>query len=40
MNNKELAELHENINRAFDRLRLGKLDVHVRCAPFEPEWNT
>ena len=20
-------------------LRLGKLDVHVRCAPFEPEWN-
>jgi hypothetical protein len=20
-------------------LRLGKLDVHIRCAPFEPEWN-
>jgi hypothetical protein len=20
-------------------LRLGKLDVRIRCAPFEPEWN-
>ena len=20
-------------------LRLGKLDVLIRCAPFEPEWN-
>jgi hypothetical protein len=20
-------------------LRLGKLDVQIRCAPFEPEWN-
>lgn len=25
MNSKELGELHDNINRAFDRLRLGKL---------------
>ncbi len=20
-------------------LRLGKLDVHIRCAPFEPDWD-
>jgi hypothetical protein len=20
-------------------LRLGKLDVHIRCAPFTPEWS-
>lgn len=34
----EVVELTRDIIEQDMGLKLGKLDVHVRCAPFEPDW--
>jgi uncharacterized alkaline shock family protein YloU len=40
MKTDEVVEVTRAVIEQDMGLRLGKLDVHVRCAPFEPEWNT
>lgn len=35
----EVVEVTRDIIEEDMGLRLGKLDVQIRCAPFEPEWN-
>jgi len=40
MKTDEVVEVTREVIEQDMGLRLGKLDVHVRCAPFEPEWNT
>ncbi|HAJ34257.1 MAG TPA: hypothetical protein DCL15_01005 [Chloroflexi bacterium] len=35
----EVVEVTRDIIEQDMGLRLGKLDVQLRCAPFEPEWN-
>lgn len=35
----EVVEVTREVIERDMGLRLGKLDVHMRCAPFEPEWN-
>lgn len=35
----EVVEVTRDIIEQDMGLRLGKLDVHIRCAPFDPEWN-
>ena len=35
----EVVDVTRDIIEQDMGLRLGKLDVHIRCAPFEPEWN-
>lgn len=39
MKTDEVVEVTRDIIEQDMGLRLGKLDVHVRCAPFEPEWS-
>lgn len=39
MKTDEVVEVTRDIVEHDMGLRLGKLDVHMRCAPFEPEWN-
>ncbi len=39
MKTEEVVELTRDIIEQDMGLKLGKLDVHVRCAPFEPEWS-
>ena len=39
MKTDEVVEVTREVIERDMGLRLGKLDVHVRCAPFEPEWN-
>ena len=34
----EVMEVTRDIVQQDMGLKLGKLDVHVRCAPFEPDW--
>ncbi len=38
MKTDEVVEVTRDIIELDMGLRLGKLDVHMRCAPFEPEW--
>jgi hypothetical protein len=38
MKTDEVLELTRDIIEQDIGLKLGKLDVHVRCAPFEPDW--
>ena len=38
MKTDEVVEATREIIEQELGLRLGKLDVHMRCAPFEPEW--
>lgn len=38
MKTDEVVEVTRDIIEEEMGLRLGKLDVHMRCAPFEPEW--
>jgi hypothetical protein len=35
----EVVDVTRDIVEQDMGLRLGKLDVQLRCAPFEPEWN-
>lgn len=35
----EVVDVTRDIIEQDMGLRLGKLDVQIRCAPFEPEWN-
>jgi uncharacterized alkaline shock family protein YloU len=39
MKTDEVVEVTREVIEQYMGLRLGKLDVHVRCAPFESEWN-
>lgn len=39
MKTDEVCEVTRDIIEQDMGLRLGKLDVHMRCAPFDPEWN-
>jgi hypothetical protein len=39
MKTDEVVDVTRDIIEQDMGLRLGKLDVHVRCAPFDPEWN-
>lgn len=39
MKTDEVVEATCDIIEQDMGLKLGKLDVHVRCAPFDPEWN-
>lgn len=39
MKTDEVVEVTRDIIEQDMGLRLGKLDVHIRCAPFDPEWN-
>ena len=39
MKTNEVVEVTRDIIEQDLGLKLGKLDVHMRCAPFEPEWN-
>lgn len=39
MKTDEVVEVTRDIIEQDMGLKLGKLDVHMRCAPFEPEWN-
>ena len=39
MKTDEVVDVTRDIIEQDMGLRLGKLDVHMRCAPFEPEWN-
>ncbi|MBE2239773.1 MAG: hypothetical protein IAE81_18445 [Caldilineaceae bacterium] len=39
MKTDEVVDATRDIIEQDMGLRLGKLDVHMRCAPFEPEWN-
>ena len=39
MKTDEVVEVTREVIEQDMGLRLGKLDVHVRCAPFQPEWN-
>ncbi|MBV7331943.1 hypothetical protein KFU94_27680 [Chloroflexi bacterium TSY] len=39
MKTDEVVEVTRDIVEQDMGLRLGKLDVHMRCAPFEPEWT-
>lgn len=38
MKTDEVVELTRDIVGEDMGLKLGKLDVHIRCAPFEPDW--
>jgi hypothetical protein len=38
MKTDEVVEVTRDIIEQDMGLKLGKLDVHVRCAPFEPDW--
>lgn len=39
MKTDEVVDVTRHIIEQDMGLRLGKLDVHIRCAPFDPEWN-
>ena len=39
MKTNEVVEVTRDMIEQDLGLKLGKLDVHMRCAPFEPEWN-
>lgn len=39
MKTNEVVDVTRDIIEQDLGLKLGKLDVHMRCAPFEPEWN-
>lgn len=39
MKTDEVVDVTRDIIEQDMGLRLGKLDVHMRCAPFDPEWN-
>lgn len=39
MKTNEVVEVTRDIIEEDLGLKLGRLDVHMRCAPFEPEWN-
>lgn len=39
MKTDEVVDVTREVIERDMGLRLGKLDVHMRCAPFEPEWN-
>ena len=39
MKTDEVVEVTREILEENMGLKLGKLDVQMRCAPFEPEWN-
>lgn len=39
MKTDEVVEATRYIIEQDMGLKLGKLDVHMRCAPFDPEWN-
>lgn len=39
MKTDEVVDVTRDIIEDDMGLRLGKLDVHMRCAPFDPEWN-
>ena len=39
MKTDEVVDVTHDIVERDMGLRLGKLDVRMRCAPFEPEWN-
>lgn len=39
MKTDEVVDVTREVIEHDMGLRLGKLDVHMRCAPFEPEWN-
>lgn len=39
MKTDEVVDVTRDIIEQDLGLKLGKLDVHMRCAPFEPEWN-
>lgn len=39
MKTDEVVEVTRDIIEQDMGLKLGKLDVHMRCAPFDPEWN-
>jgi hypothetical protein len=38
MKTDEVVEVTRDIVEQDMGLKLGKLDVHVRCAPFQPDW--
>jgi hypothetical protein len=38
MKTEEIMEMTREVIQQDMGLKLGKLDVHVRCAPFEPDW--
>lgn len=40
MKTDEVVEVTRDIIEQDLGLKLGKLDVHMRCAPFEPDWAT
>jgi hypothetical protein len=40
MKTDEVVEVTREVIERDMGLRLGKLDVRMRCAPFEPEWNS
>jgi hypothetical protein len=40
MKTEEIVDLTREIIQEDLGLKLGKLDVHLRCAPFEPDWAT
>ena len=39
MKTDEVVDVTREVIERDMGLKLGKLDVRVRCAPFEPEWN-
>ncbi len=39
MKTDEVVDVTREVIERDMGLKLGKLDVHIRCAPFEPEWN-
>lgn len=39
MKTDEVVDVTRDIIEQDMGLRLGKLDVHMRCAPFDPEWT-
>lgn len=39
MKTDEVVEVTRDVIERDMGLRLGRLDVRMRCAPFEPEWN-
>jgi hypothetical protein len=39
MKTDEVVEVTRDVIEQDMGLKLGKLDVHMRCAPFDPDWN-
>ena len=39
MKTEEVVQVTRDIIEDELGLRMGKLDIHMRCAPFQPDWT-